>query len=48
MKTEAGKYMPVDVDSVSEGDEIFSQADGHVSHFATCPNASQHRKRDKT
>ena len=43
MKTEAGKNMPVDADSVDEGDTLFNPKE-HVSHFSTCPNASQHRK----
>jgi len=38
--------MPVDADSVSEGDTVFNSKE-HISHFATCPNATKHRKRDK-
>jgi hypothetical protein len=42
-KTEAGKNMPVDADTVeAEDDEL--DLSRHVSHFATCPNANQHRK----
>ena len=44
MKTEAGKNMPVNADSVDEGDDIFDPAT-HVSHFSTCPQADQHRRR---
>jgi len=42
-KTEAGKNMPVDADSVKpEDDEL--DLSRHVSHFATCPQADSHRK----
>lgn len=42
-KTEAGKNMPVDADTVeAEDDEL--DLDRHVSHFATCPQANQHRR----
>lgn len=43
LKTEAGKNMPTDADSVEPGDETFD-SDRHVSHFATCPNSVQHRR----
>lgn len=43
LTTEAGKNMPVDADSVEPEDEQFD-SDKHVSHFATCPNAQQHRR----
>lgn len=42
-KTEAGKNMPVDADSVESSDEKLDLT-RHVSHFRTCPQASQHRK----
>lgn len=45
MKTARGANMPVDADSVDEGDDLFDHT-RHVSHFATCPNAAQHRKRE--
>lgn len=43
LETSTGKKMPVDADTVEPGDELF---DGkrHTSHFASCPNANQHRK----
>jgi len=44
MKTEAGKNIPVDADSVEEGDELFVPGE-HVSHFSTCPDADRWRKR---
>ncbi len=53
LKTKAGKTMPVDADSVDDADApvgagekpLFDANAGHVSHFATCPNADKHRKR---
>jgi len=55
MKTERGKNMPVDADSVDEaelephpqygGSPQFDQELGHVSHFSTCPDASSHRRK---
>jgi hypothetical protein len=44
VKTEAGNNMPVDADSFEEGDELVYDKDKHISHFATCPNADQHRR----
>lgn len=43
-KTEAGKNMPVDADTV-EADDTELDLERHVSHFATCPQANQHRRR---
>jgi hypothetical protein len=37
--------MPVDADTVEPGEEIFEPNSDHISHFATCPNANNHRKR---
>lgn len=46
VKTKGGKNMPVDADTWTQGDpHVFSPELGHISHFATCPNADQHRKR---
>jgi hypothetical protein len=42
-KTAAGKNMPVDADTVEAEDDELDLAK-HVSHFATCPQAQQHRK----
>lgn len=42
-KTEAGKNMPVDADTVEPDDEELDLS-RHSSHFATCPNADQFRK----
>jgi hypothetical protein len=43
-KTEAGRWTPVDADTVEARDEELD-TERHTSHFATCPNADQHRKR---
>jgi hypothetical protein len=45
MTTTAGKRMPVDAESATPGDTQFEAAAGHISHFATCPDAKQHRQR---
>jgi hypothetical protein len=42
-KTEAGKNMPVDADSVEPDDQELD-LEKHVVHWATCPNSNQHRK----
>lgn len=43
-KTSAGKNMPVDADTVEpEDDEL--DLTRHVSHFSTCPQADQHRRK---
>ncbi len=41
-KTRNGKNMPVDADTV-EADDDELDLSRHISHFATCPNAAQHR-----
>lgn len=54
MKTQRGKNMPVDAESVDEGNLDYDE-DGkplfdrkqHISHFDTCPNADEHRKRSR-
>jgi hypothetical protein len=43
IKTELGKWMPVDADTITEGDEVFDPGE-HVSHFSTCPDAGAHRR----
>lgn len=44
-KTSSGKKMPVD-EATTQPTDAEHQLDlkRHVSHFATCPNANQHRK----
>ena len=44
LKTKRGANMPVDADSVEEGDELFDHT-RHVSHFSTCPDADKFRRR---
>jgi hypothetical protein len=41
--TSAGKRMPVDAATVQDGDKEFDR-ERHTSHFATCPQAQQHRR----
>lgn len=43
MKTSTGRNMPVNVDGVGRDDETFDPKK-HTSHFATCPQANQHRR----
>jgi hypothetical protein len=43
LTTGAGKKMPTDADTVEADDEDFDGS-RHTSHFATCPNAAQHRR----
>lgn len=45
LKTATGRQMPVDAATVEAGDVTF---DGkrHRSHFATCPTAFAHRRRN--
>lgn len=42
-KTQAGKNMPVDSDTVEPDDEELDVS-RHTSHFATCKDAAQHRR----
>jgi len=42
-KTEAGRNMPVDADTVEPEDDEY-EPPRHVSHFATCAQAGQHRR----
>jgi len=37
-------FMPCDAATVTEGDTTFDSKK-HKSHFATCPNAAQHRRK---
>jgi len=45
-KTDAGRNMPVDADTVEPEDDEYTPP-RHISHFATCPNSAQHRKARK-
>lgn len=45
-KTAAGKNMPVDADTVEPDDDVNDlDLTRHQSHFASCPNANQHRSK---
>lgn len=43
LKARTGSNMIVDADTVCDGD-VFYDHSRHRSHWATCPNAAQHRK----
>lgn len=43
LPTPAGRAMPIDADTVGPDDQEF-QHGKHGPHWATCPNADQHRK----
>lgn len=45
LPTAKGATMPVDAADVAAADREFD-AKRHVSHFATCPHAASHRRRD--
>jgi hypothetical protein len=53
MRTDAGKNVPVNADSVDEADldfnevrqPMFDETKDHVSHFKTCPHAKQWSRR---
>ncbi len=44
LKTDRGKNIPVDADSVKPQDQVYVWGSDHVVHFKTCPNASQFRR----
>ena len=44
IKMKSGKAMPCDMDKVIVVTEDGDTVTGYISHFATCPNANQHRK----
>lgn len=43
LATAAGKRIPADAETVTAGDTQFEKAAGHISHFATCPEAKTWR-----
>lgn len=43
LRTERGHWMPVNAESVGAEDKLFKPG-VHVSHFANCPQAAEHRK----
>jgi hypothetical protein len=44
LRTTAGSSMPTDAETVGLEDTVFDLKKKHISHFATCPEASFHRK----
>jgi hypothetical protein len=47
LKTDTGKIIPVDAETVDAADEHFD-FERHKSHFATCPEAAKFRKPKQT
>lgn len=43
LRTEKGKYIPINADS-SASEDIYFNKDRHISHFADCPAADKFRK----
>lgn len=44
LKTQKGKNMPVDAETVTDGDAIYDR-NIHTSHFDTCTNARPFRRK---
>lgn len=44
LRTVNGNRMPVDAATVKPDDTEYNGKAGHVSHFATCPDAAKHRR----
>lgn len=44
LATTRGNTMPVNAETVKPGETRYDMNKGHVSHFATCPKAAEHRK----
>lgn len=44
LKTSSGKSIPVNAETVTEGDELFEPKSGHLSHFATCDDPERFRR----
>jgi len=46
MKTKTGKRIPVNANTVKGTDGMYYDSKkGHISHFATCPNADTWRRK---
>ena len=43
MKTDRGKNMPVNIESIADREAEIFDPDQMESHFATCPNAKKFR-----
>lgn len=46
LRTDQGKAIPVDKETVDAADEYFDR-DRHVTHFRTCPKAGDFRRAKK-
>ena len=44
LATNNNRRMPIDADTVEPADEFYEQGK-HVSHFSTCPDAKEWRRR---
>ena len=44
LKTDSGKNIPVDADTVADKDAEIFDSKQMTSHFATCPDANKWRK----
>ena len=46
LQTNSGKRIPVDAETCPDGEaeRLYQPEHGHVSHFATCPQAGKWRK----
>lgn len=44
IRTPAGKNIPIDPARIVIIDDLGQSVAGHISHFATCPDAAKHRK----
>jgi len=44
LKTDKGKLIPVDKETVDSIDEYFD-GERHITHFRTCPEANKFRKK---
>ena len=47
LKTKKGSFMPVNAETVHEGDDEFDASKGHMTHYATCPTGHQFRRTKK-
>jgi hypothetical protein len=45
LKASTGKAMITNAETVKDGDVLFDMKAGHVSHWATCPDAAKWRKK---
>ena len=43
LKTKNGKIIPVNADTIQGKETVYDHKVGHMSHFATCPEANKFR-----